>query len=208
MTNNLLLSSLLLGSVLIHTGCMKKDLNPITNSTPIKESNIEEPIAINTPSIKENTPSTTPPTQTIKETYQFQTIQGQNITVQVTDRGFIFPQYPGEVILLQFFGKTCKHCFEEMPTINKIRDEYGKKLKVIAIQGEDPMTPSESSSLISKFNMNYPIIEKEVAIELMYFLREKYEWIGTLPYLLLIKDDFMQSTGTSYEILKENIDDM
>jgi thiol-disulfide isomerase/thioredoxin len=194
---------------------MKKDLNPITDSTPIKNNNIKEPpITINIPPTiniaptKENILSAKSPTQTVKETYQFKTIKGQNITVKITDTGFIFPQYSGKVVLLQFFGKKCKYCFEEMPIINRIRSEYGNKLQVIAIQSEEKMTPVEASSVISQHNMNYPIIEKEVAVDLLVFLREKYEWLGTLPYLLLIKDDFMQSTGTSYETLKENIDDM
>jgi thiol-disulfide isomerase/thioredoxin len=190
---------------------MKKDLNPITDSTPTKNSNIKEPITINIPHIKEKTPSitTSSPTKTVvKETYQFKTIHGQNITVQITDTGFIFPQYSGKIVLLQLFGKKCKYCFEEMPIINKIRNEYGNKLQVIAIQSEEKMTPTEASSIVSQHNMNYPIIEKEVAVDLLVFLREKYEWLGTLPYLLLIKDNFMQSTGTSYEKLKENIDDM
>jgi len=226
MKKNLLLSSLLLGSVLVHTGCVEKDLNPpmnnhfnpSNNTTRIKQPVVvlnseltvqEESRVIESITPIQVVPEQVTPTQTKEDTYQLPTIKGDMITVKINKTGFEFPQYTGKVVLLQLFGKKCKHCFEEMPIIRKIREKYGDSLQVIAIQAEqEKMTSREASSLISQYHMNYPIIERENAADLLVFLRDKYEWIGTLPYLLLIKDEFMQSTNNSYESLVENIDDL
>ena len=218
MKKNLLLSSLLLGSVLIPTGCVTTDVNQPTNTNHSTQSDRTiQPLVVSdeAPIIKESrtiipvVPVQVIPTQSQGDTYQLQTIQGKTITVKVNKTGFEFPQYAGKVVLLQLFGKKCQYCFKEMPIINKIRKKYGNKLQLIAIQAEEEeMTSTEASSLIKKYNMNYPIIERKVAMDLLVFLTDKYEWMGTLPYLLLIKDDFMQSTNNSYESLIENIDDL
>jgi len=209
MKKNLLLSSLLLGSVCIPTGCVEKDFTPKSNNSPIKSST-PTPIIIHTEPVVNETPVSVikAPVQTEGDTYDFKSIQGEKVIVKINKTGFEFPQYAGKIVLLQFFGKKCQYCFKEMPIINKIRQKYGNKLQVIAIQSEEAMSQEEASAIIETHKMDYPIIEKEEAMDLLVFLRDKYEWLGTLPYLLLIKDNFMQSTGNSYEILTENIDDL
>ena len=219
MKKNLLLSSILLGSVLSHTGCVEKDLNQQNNNSPIKSSTPspltinsetlnETPIVIKNEHLSNESLSTTQSSQTEENTYYIESIKGKKITVKINKTGFEFPEYRGKIVLLQFFGKKCKHCFHEMPIINKIRNKYGNKLQVIAIQSEEPMTQEEASSIVNTYNIDYPIIEKEQARDLIVFLRDKYEWLGNLPYLLLIKDDFMQSTRNSYEMITENIDSL
>jgi len=214
MKKNLLLSSLLVGSIFIHTGCMNKNFNhtsqtviePIVphHAEVMQNTSIETPpISIEIPAITPSTIST--PSINEENLQQIQTIQGKNIAVKITNTGFEFPEYRGKTVLLQIFGKNCSYCFEEMTVINKIKEEYGTQLQIIAIQGQEPMSQSEASTLIGRYKMNYPIIEKDNASDLIVFLRDKYEWTGVLPYVLLIKDSSMQYSATDYETLKENI---
>jgi len=171
MKKSLLLSTLLL--VVLNTGCVPKTYLP------------------------NNTASTTQPTITtssiipVPETsniYHLKTIQGPFVTVGERSNGFTFPQYQGKIILLQIFGKECPYCFEEMPTIRNIHAKYGQGLDVIAIQAQDPMSKNTASRLINQFQMNYPIIERDNASDLLLFMRHTYGWNGILPYTLLIKN--------------------
>jgi len=42
--------------------------------------------------------------------------------------------------------------------------------------------------------MNYPIIEKAEANNILYFLKNTYNWRGILPYGLLIKNGIIEYT--------------
>jgi len=120
--------------------------------------------------------------------HQLKTIQGPVITVGTRRNGFTFPQYPGKVVLLQIFGKECPYCFEELPVIANIHRQYAQKLNIVAIQAQDPMSKNTASRLINRFQMYYPIIERDNASELLLFLSNTYGWTGILPYTLLIKN--------------------
>jgi len=186
-------------------------IEPIIEEMPIEESfntypSQVETQAINTPIMQENTPS-------IQSSggagYQIQTIQGQSIAVKEQSTGLIFPQYQGKVILLQIFGKNCEFCFKEMPIIQKIQQKYRGKLQIIAIQGQERMSRSTASRLIGKYNMNYPIIERDDAGEILSYIGDNYGWTGVLPFIQIIKDGSTEATfgdgGASYGELSEII---
>lgn len=143
--------------------------------------------------------------------HQLQTIQGQRLMIQEGRTGFMFPQYQGKIVLLQIFGKECPYCFEKMPLINQLKNQYAEDLQVIAIQAEDPMTPSEASKIINEHQINYPIIERDEASNLLLFIGETYNWTGVLPYMLLIKNGITKytfSASTSYDELNSAIENL
>jgi len=123
---------------------------------------------------------------------KLQTIQGPKLTVGMHPKGFIFPDYQGKVVLLQVFGKECPHCFKEMPIINQLRSKYRDRFQVVAIQAQRPMSRMESTQLINRFQMYYPIIEKNNANDILYYLKNTYGWQGILPYGLLIKNGVIE----------------
>lgn len=222
MKNNLLLTSALLSAVFLYTGCIKRE-SPVqtqyepayqnevyTQSQPTQTIYTNPPENIVTSPAEDISNSTTinyP--ESSSNALQLQTIHGDAISIGERSNGFTFPQYQGKIILLQIFGKECEFCFEEMPIINKMRSQFGSQLQVIAIQGQERMSPSESSALINRFNMNYPIIEKEEARDILVSIGSTYNWTGSLPLLLLIKDGVTEYTfsdgGVSYNELRESI---
>jgi len=263
MNKNFTLTSILLTSILLQTGCAPK-ITPIIPNTSSRENNAQiytetysqhTPITANTTSV-EVIPATTYVTQdtiqyenqiepivtqeetfetypseqietptidnsvsSMQETpspvssgsgYQIQSINGQSIGVIEQSTGLNFPQYQGKVILLQIFGKNCEYCFEELPIIHKIQSRYQNKLQIIAIQGQEKMTSSTASRLISKYKMNYPIIERDNAIDLLSYIGTTYNWSGVLPFIQVIKDGVTEATfadgGVSYNELSELID--
>ena len=160
----------------------------------------------NTPIEQNNTPL--PPVSS-GSGYQLQSIQGQSISVREQSTGLNFPQYQGKIILLQIFGKQCEYCFKEMPIIQKIQRKYQNKLQIIAIQGQDKMSSSTSSRLIRKYQMNYPIIERDNARDVLSYIGTTYGWTGVLPFIQIIKNGSTEATfadgGASYSELSEVI---
>ncbi|CAA6798389.1 MAG: Unknown protein [uncultured Sulfurovum sp.] len=174
--------SLLLFSLSIN-GCIEKKITtnnnyPVVSSTPI-----------HTPA-----PITTTPTQlpsvvsTQGDSHQLKTVQGPLITIQEKSNGFLFPQYQGKIVLVQLFGKECEYCFEEMPFIKSMQRKYGQNLNIVALQAQDQMSQATAQRLIQRFDMNYPIIDKDEASRLLYFIKNTYGWSGILPFTLLVKD--------------------
>jgi|GEM_PF-2135607 len=215
MKKNLFLHTLLLGSIVLYTACTPKNVSKNDHTatyetetqhpTPISQTDHEENI------IEESIIHDTSTPENTQGMYQLQSIQGQRISIGVRNTGFLFPQYPNKIVLLQIFGKDCHYCFEEMPIINKIHNQYRDKLQVIAIQAEDRMDASTASRLIRQYQMDYPIIEADEATDLLLFIHETYEWRGGLPFMQLIKNGVTEHTfqeSPSYEELQESIEDL
>ena len=163
----------------------------------------QEPIA---PTIQPTIQPTVTTHATGGETRQFRTVQGTTIAIQKRSNGFSFPQYQDKIIILQVFGKNCEYCFKEIPIIKRIQRKYAHNSKIIALQAQAPMSRGESSSLIQRFQMNYPIIDKGEATSLLLNIQNNYEWTGVLPCTLIIKNGVTEQAfkgEVSYQELDE-----
>ena len=200
MKKTLFLSSLLF--TLFNAGCSK----PIIIHDGNNHANLPEQQVIPQVSIPSSMPQTTVVNSTTGAYHQLHSIQGPKVTVGERSNGFTFPQYKGKVVLLQIFGKDCPFCFEEMPAIHNIDNKYGRNLQVIAIQAQESMSQSEASNLINRFQMNYPIIERDEARDLLFFIRQTYGWNGILPYTLLIKNGVTEYSFSG-KVSQEEIDE-
>jgi thiol-disulfide isomerase/thioredoxin len=188
MKHNLRLSSLILSTILACTGCMK-------TPEPVQEEALSpepENIVSTTNEDTETQEVTHSPTATRQISYHLKSIQGHDIEIIEGRTGFTFPQYQDKIVILEIFGKECKYCMEELPMINKLRKKYGDELQVIAVQAEEPMKKSEYLALKENYNMTYPIIERDVALNVLYSLRDTYGWTAVLPYVQIIKNGVTQ----------------
>jgi len=195
---------------------------PIQQNTIISTPSINEPIYQSTitpiPSIDVPPPIEEaaapireiemPPPATEGEYHQLKTVQGEIVSVQERSNGLVFPQYSNKIILLQVFGQNCHYCLEEMPTLQRLQQQYAGSLQIIALQAQEPMDQATASMLIQQYQMHYPVVDKEEAIELLFFLQQTFEWTGILPYTLLIKDGVVEYPffgETSYQEINEAI---
>ena len=180
----ILLSFSLLLFGLTFNACVEKSIITNTNQpiSPIVRTSIP-PIPIEAPS---NTHVVTP--SITGTSHQLNTVQGTTITVQKRSNGFIFPQYQNKIVLLQIFGQDCPYCFKEMPIINRVKRKYVGNLQIIAIQAQGAMSKQTASRLIQNHQMNYPVLDKNEATNLLHFMQTTYGWTGILPYMLLIKN--------------------
>ena len=211
MNKSLILSSLLILSVIFYSGCMKKEFPNIYPENSSSNNQSEE-IVTRTDIREEITPI---PTEVSSPQYipqikyrQMKTVQGGSITLGEHSRGFEFPEYKGKIVLLEFFGKECHYCFEEMPIITRIQNTYRDRVSIIAIQSSPPMRQEEAQRLIQEHNMHYPIIDQDEAKSILIYLRDVYEWRGVLPYIMLVKDGQIEQVfkGTSsFEEISQGI---
>ncbi len=137
--------------------------------------------------------------------HRFQTVQGPILTIGSNRTGFLFPDFKGKVILLEVFGQDCHFCIESLPSISSLHAKYRQNLQVVALQVQEQMSRGKVNSLIQQFNMDYPIIDRESASELMSVLKSNYEWTGALPFTLLIKNGVTEQVFTE-KTSKEEIE--
>lgn len=154
------------------------DLNSACNKAPVQANELK-------PKVK---------TSRGGEVHKLRSIQGKPITVIERPNGFIFPQYKNKIVILKMFGKRCPHCIKEIPTFNKLRKRYGGKVEIIAVQVEDRMSSAESSSLIRRHHIHYPLIAGETATNLQYNIQNTYGWTGILPFTMIIKNGVTEFT--------------
>jgi thiol-disulfide isomerase/thioredoxin len=206
----LLLSFSLLVFTLTFNACVKKSI--ITNSdpriTPIITSpnpTIIHPIQI---PIQTPTKAIIIAPSSAGEFHQLKTVQGPILTVQERSNGFVFPQYRNKIVLLQIFGQDCPYCFKEIPIINRVKRQYAGSLQIIALQAQDSMSKQTASRLIQNYQMNYPVVDKNEAMNLLHFMQTTYGWTGILPYMLIIKNgvtEYSFAGEVSYQELDEAV---
>ena len=124
----------------------------------------------------------------IGEIHKLKSFQGQPITIIERKNGYIFPQFKNKIIILEMFGKNCSHCIKEIPIMNRLRQKYGKKLEIIAIQVDGKMSPFQAKAFIRRHHIKYPVISGETATNLQYNVQNTYGWTGVLPFIMVIKN--------------------
>ena len=189
--------SLLLFGLSINA-CVEKAITPKAQAPIIPPKVVTTPPPVVAPIER----TITPPSSAGKS-HQLKTVQGELLTVQERSNGFVFPQYKNKIVLLQLFGQDCEYCFKEMPIINNIKKKYANNLQVIAIQAQKAMSKERASRLIQQFQMNYPIIDQDEAMDLLYFLKSTYNWNGVLPYILLLKNGVTEYSFSGSEATEE-----
>jgi thiol-disulfide isomerase/thioredoxin len=215
MYKKLLLPTIGITYMLLSTACVQKEFPSSINTTSIETPDYNTPQNITPIELtqNENNYQENSTLSISGKTHQLPTVQGDSITIiENGNIGFDFPQYRGKVIIFEIFGKDCEFCVEEMPIINRIKKEFPTQVEVIAIQGQDRMSPSTATNLLEEHHINYPIIEGEDATEVLTFLADTYAWRGILPYILLVKDGTTEYTfpdgGVGYQELKESVNSL
>ena len=87
-------------------------------------------------------------------TMSLTTSAGKIIDINITQEGFVFKQYPGKTVLLNFFGPMCPPCIIEMPHLIELQKEHKDDLQIVAVQVQMPMENKELAAFIKKNNIN------------------------------------------------------
>ncbi len=124
-----------------------------------------------------------------------------DFTAEVNDgSSFILSDHDGEVILLNFWATWCDPCVKEMPTFQKIYEEYGDKIQILAVNlSEDKYTVD---TFISDAGYTFPVAYDENGE-----IGNKYPSDG-IPYTVVIGKDgkvasiFLGSNGADEQYKK------
>jgi thiol-disulfide isomerase/thioredoxin len=119
------------------------------------------------------------PTFTLKEN------GAPTLHIKETGNGIIIKEYPGKIILLNFFGKRCIWCMREIPHLVELQKEYKDQLQVIALHAQEAMTLKERSALEQRLHFNYPIYEYVNNLDFTRYIATRANWKGGLPFSII-----------------------
>ncbi len=113
------------------------------------------------------------------------TNKGNIIDINITQEGFLFKQYAGKTVLLNFFGPMCPPCIIEMPHLIELQKEHKDDLQIIAVQVQMPMEDKELAAFIKKNNVNYPVVNLNDAWDIVSFVKANTNWGGQIPFMMM-----------------------
>ncbi|WP_293813633.1 TlpA disulfide reductase family protein [uncultured Aquitalea sp.] len=88
----------------------------------------------------------------------------------------------GKVVLVNFWATWCAPCREEMPMLNKLREQYkGKGLEVVGIALDNR---TEASNFAKQLRIGYPVVIGDS--DTLGLLRQLGNPAGALPYSIIL----------------------
>ena len=133
---------------------------------------------------------------TYAQKFTLKTINGKILHFDITPTTLSIKEYPGKVVILDFFGANCPPCIVEMPDLVKFQEIFRESVQVIAIQSSSKRDNEKMIKFAQEHNLNYPVINLKEATNLIVYIQNKIKWNGALPYKLLF--DFR--TNLTYKL--------
>ena len=143
-------------------------------------------------------PSTTPPTGNpapgepsapITHETSVLTVSGESIPVQVTTEGFHFTGYAGKPVLLEFYGDTCPHCIDAIPSYNNLQAKYGNDILILTIDAPGPYATLNNAGLqsfVASHGITYRTVSQENQGNMKAYAEELVGTMGGVPYVIML----------------------
>jgi thiol-disulfide isomerase/thioredoxin len=126
--------------------------------------------------------------QDITPTFNFKTVKGKDITIEVKKDGWVFKGLENKVVLLNFFGTWCPPCKAEIPHLINIRSKLKKDFEMLAVdigpRGGGNNSQEHLESFIKEYNITYPIVTGNEARNLFGAVSELNP-TGSIPFMVL-----------------------
>ncbi len=84
-------------------------------------------------------------------------ISGEKIEITKTEKGFVFSNAKGKVVLVSFFATWCPPCKAEIPHLNNLQEKYKGKLEIIGVLIESNKDNNELQNFINSYAINYTV---------------------------------------------------
>jgi thiol-disulfide isomerase/thioredoxin len=75
---------------------------------------------------------------------------------------FLFNQYKGRVIIINYWASWCPPCIHELPELVKLQAKYPEDLVIVGVNLEQ-LPAEDLQALIQKFALNFPVITDDPA---------------------------------------------
>ncbi|TNF44071.1 MAG: TlpA family protein disulfide reductase [Epsilonproteobacteria bacterium] len=112
-------------------------------------------------------------------------IKGKTYNVTGTEQGLIIEGLEGKVVFLEFFGHKCPPCLASIPHLIHLQDKYKDKLAIVAIEVQG-YNNEEVKKFAKEKKMNYITVSEEKATELVYYIQQRAQWRGSIPFLVAL----------------------
>lgn len=119
-------------SLLFWSGCSSESKKEDAQTVPLKETSKSEKITLTS-------------------------IDGKEIVVTPTEKGFVFSGYENKVVLVNFFATWCPPCKAEIPHLNNLQEKYKDNFLIISVLLEENKSNEEIASFMKYNSINYLI---------------------------------------------------
>lgn len=135
----------------------------------------------------------------------------------IAESTFTLSQQIGKVCVINFWETWCQACIEELPHFNRIMEEYGDKVEVVAVVGK---TSKIETALAWMNNNGWTVFDKEsewrtFSLTFAYLPAETCTLLGCggmLPRTVIVDKSGLvaheQNGSMTYEALKEIVEDL
>jgi thiol-disulfide isomerase/thioredoxin len=110
-------------------------------------------------------------------------------------------QWRGKVLVVNFWASWCPPCVEEMPTLDKLQQEFSSKNVLFVGIGID--SPSNIREFLSKTPVSYPILIG--GLEGSNLSKQMGNSQGALPYTILINAQGKSTSSKLGKISEEEL---
>jgi thiol-disulfide isomerase/thioredoxin len=133
-------------------------------------------------------------------------VEGKSYNVTGTEQGLIIEGLEDKVVFLEFFGHKCPPCLASIPHLIDMQKKHQDKLAIVAIEVQG-FNNEEVKQFAKEHNINYIAVSEEKASELVYYIQQRAQWRGSIPFMVAldIKGDvqFVQAGMLPEESLEE-----
>ncbi len=157
------LSFLLILSILLFTGCHRKD----KNKEEAKEEDKKEIVTEKTDK---------------KSEFQLKAIDNTNIDIKIENGKIIVKDYPNKMVLLSFFATWCPPCKAEIPNLIKLQNEYKNDLVIISVLVEEMKSDEDIIAFVKEYKINYTVLNSAENFDLAKALGG----IKSIPTMFLV----------------------
>ena len=119
-------------SILFFAGCDSKDKNENQEGTKVEE-------------VKQRTD------------FALTTTDGKTINLNYENNKLTIKEYPGKLVLVNFFATWCQPCKAEIPNLVNLQNYYKNDFVVISLLLEDGKSNEELNEFAKSFDINYEI---------------------------------------------------
>ncbi len=148
-------------------------------------------------------------------TAQTYTVEGESFAL--SEETFTLSQQIGKVCIVNFWETWCQACIEELPHFNRIQEEYGDKVEVVAVVGK---TSTVEGAMAWMNKSGWTVFDKEsewreFSLTFAYLPTETCTQLGCggmLPRTVIVDKSGIiaheQDGSMTYEALKSILDEL
>jgi thiol-disulfide isomerase/thioredoxin len=108
--------------------------------------------------------------------------EGKEITVKKIDKGILFKEFKGKIVLLEVYGDSCPHCVRAIEPYNKLQKKYKDDIVIIAIETYGALTNLNKQKYIT--------IPKNGAGDIFKYIKDTTGYAKQIvPYLMIFDKD-------------------